>query len=79
VIDQPHAVLEGLETGDHAYFVHSYHFQVANKAHLLAHCDYGGDITAIIGRDNIIGTQFHPEKSQKAGLRMISNFLKWTP
>ncbi|MCP5038160.1 MAG: imidazole glycerol phosphate synthase subunit HisH [Rhodobacteraceae bacterium] len=79
VLDQPHVVLEGIETGDHAYFVHSYHFHVANTVHLLAHVDYGGDITAIIGRDNIIGTQFHPEKSQKAGLRMIANFLKWKP
>ena len=79
VIDNPHPVLKGVATGDHAYFVHSYHMQVANPAHLLAHCDYAGDITAIVGRDNIIGTQFHPEKSQSAGLRMIANFLTWTP
>ena len=79
VVDQPHPVLDGLNTGDHAYFVHSYQFQVANPAERLAHCDYGGDITAIVGRDNIVGTQFHPEKSQRAGLRLISNFLSWTP
>ena len=79
VIDTPHPVLAGLQTGDHAYFVHSYQFEVAHAADRLAHCDYGGDITAIVGRDNIIGAQFHPEKSQSAGLRLIANFLNWTP
>jgi imidazole glycerol-phosphate synthase subunit HisH len=79
VIDHPHPVLEGITTGDHAYFVHSYHFRVTDPAHRLAHCDYGGDITAIVGRDNIVGTQFHPEKSQAAGLRLIANFLSWKP
>ncbi len=79
VIDRPHPVLEGIATGDHAYFVHSYHFRVADPAHLLAHADYAGPITAIVGRDNIIGTQFHPEKSQALGLRLIANFLTWTP
>lgn len=79
VIDNPHPVLAGVETGDHAYFVHSYHMRVANPAERLAHCDYAGDITAIVGRDNIIGTQFHPEKSQAPGLRLIANFLTWAP
>ena len=79
VIDRPHPVLEGLATGDHAYFVHSYQFRVADPAHLLAHCDYGGPVTAIIGRDTIVGTQFHPEKSQVLGLRLIGNFLRWRP
>jgi glutamine amidotransferase len=79
VIDQPHPVLEGLQTGDHAYFVHSYAMQVADKAHLLAHVDYAGPVTAIIGRDNMVGTQFHPEKSQSTGLRLIGNFLRWKP
>jgi len=79
VIDQPHPVLDGIETGDHTYFVHSYHFVVNDLTQRLAHCDYGGDITAIVGRDNMIGTQFHPEKSQSAGLRLISNFLNWSP
>jgi glutamine amidotransferase len=79
VIDHAHPVLEGLKTGDHAYFVHSYHFQVADPAHRLAHCDYGGSVTAIVGRDTIVGTQFHPEKSQAAGLRLIANFLRWKP
>jgi imidazole glycerol-phosphate synthase subunit HisH len=79
VIDQPHALLDGLTTGDHAYFVHSYHFQVRDAAERLAHVDYGQDITAIIGRDNMVGMQFHPEKSQANGLRMIANFLNWAP
>jgi imidazole glycerol-phosphate synthase subunit HisH len=79
VIDQAHPVLEGLQTGDHAYFVHSYAMQVADKAHLLAHVDYAGPVTAIIGRDNMVGTQFHPEKSQATGLRLIGNFLRWKP
>jgi imidazole glycerol-phosphate synthase subunit HisH len=79
VIDQPHPVLEGIETGQHAYFVHSYHFQVADARHRLAHVDYSGDITAIVGRDNMIGMQFHPEKSQSTGLRLIANFLNWHP
>jgi glutamine amidotransferase len=74
-----HPVLAGLQTGDHAYFVHSYHFRVDNAAERLAHVDYAGDITAIIGRDNMVGMQFHPEKSQANGLRMIGNFLRWAP
>lgn len=79
VIDRPHPVLAGLSTGDHAYFVHSYRFQTADPAHLLAHVDYGGPVSAIVWRDNILGTQFHPEKSQTAGLRLIGNFLRWRP
>ena len=78
-IDQQHPVLEGISTGDHAYFVHSYAMRVSTPSHLLAHVDYGGDVTAIVGRDTMIGTQFHPEKSQSAGLRMIANFLRWRP
>lgn len=74
-----HPVLAGLQTGDHAYFVHSYHFRVDRPAERLAHVDYAGDITAIIGRDNMVGMQFHPEKSQANGLRMIGNFLRWAP
>ena len=79
VIDHPHPVLNGLKTGDHAYFVHSYHFRVTNPTERLAHVDYDGDITAIIGRDTMVGTQFHPEKSQATGLRLIANFLRWKP
>ena len=72
-------LLAGFGAADHAYFVHSYHFRVTDPAHRLAFCDYGGPITAIVGRDNILGTQFHPEKSQAAGLHLIGNFLRWTP
>ncbi|MDJ1017246.1 MAG: imidazole glycerol phosphate synthase subunit HisH [Paracoccaceae bacterium] len=79
VIDRPHPVLDGIATGDHAYFVHSYQMEMADPAHLLAHCDYGGPVTAIVGRDTMIGTQFHPEKSQAAGLRLIANWLTWSP
>ena len=79
VIDHPHPVREGIATGDHAYFVHSWQFQVTDPAHLLAHVDYGGAVTAVVGRDNIVGTQFHPEKSQAVGLRLIANFLRWNP
>ena len=79
VIDPTHPVLEGIATGAHAYFVHSYHMEMRDPAHRLAHCDYGGDVTAIVGHANVIGTQFHPEKSQEAGLRLIANFLNWAP
>lgn len=74
---KPHPVLEGIKSGDHAYFVHSWKFRVKDPAHLLAVVDYGDEVTAIVGRDNIIGAQFHPEKSQKIGLRLIENFLTW--
>ena len=79
VIDRPHPLLEGLATGDHAYFVHSYHMVVSDSSQLLAHCDYGGPVTAVVGTGNRVGTQFHPEKSQSAGLRLIANFLDWRP
>ncbi|MDO5706565.1 MAG: imidazole glycerol phosphate synthase subunit HisH [Paracoccus sp. (in: a-proteobacteria)] len=77
-VRQPHPVLNGVATGDHAYFVHSWQFRVTDPAHLLAVADYGGPVTAVVGRDNIVGTQFHPEKSQAVGLRIIGNFLRWT-
>ncbi|UYV36029.1 imidazole glycerol phosphate synthase subunit HisH [Rhodobacteraceae bacterium D3-12] len=79
VIEHPHPVFDGVETGQHAYFVHSYHFKVADPAHRLAYVDYAGEITAIVGRDNLLGMQFHPEKSQQTGLQLIANFLRWTP
>ena len=79
VIDHPHPVFDGIETGDHAYFVHSYHMAVTDPAQRLAHVDYAGDVTAIIGRDTMLGMQFHPEKSQATGLRLIANFLNWKP
>ncbi|MGR3490701.1 MAG: imidazole glycerol phosphate synthase subunit HisH, partial [Shimia sp.] len=75
----PHPVLAGIETGHHAYFVHSYQMEVAQDAQRLATCDYGSEITAIVGRDTMVGTQFHPEKSQETGLRLIANFLAWRP
>jgi imidazole glycerol-phosphate synthase subunit HisH len=79
IIDHPHPVFDGINTGDHTYFVHSYHMAVTNPAERLAHVDYAGDVTAVIGRDTMLGMQFHPEKSQTTGLRMIANFLKWRP
>ncbi|MBV8888745.1 MAG: imidazole glycerol phosphate synthase subunit HisH [Alphaproteobacteria bacterium] len=74
-----HPLLTGLPAGSHVYFVHSYHFRLAETSDLLAEADYGGPIAAAVGRGNIAGTQFHPEKSQMAGLRLIGNFLKWRP
>ena len=79
IIDHPHPVLAGISTGDHAYFVHSYHFRVTDPTQRLAHVDYAGEVTAIIGQGTMVGTQFHPEKSQSAGLRLIANFLSWAP
>ncbi|MEJ6708451.1 MAG: imidazole glycerol phosphate synthase subunit HisH [Amylibacter sp.] len=74
-----HPVFDGIAQGDHVYFVHSYHLVPENAADVVATVDYGGDIIAAVGRDNIIGTQFHPEKSQSTGLRLIGNFLQWNP
>ncbi len=79
VLNGTHPVLDGVETGNHAYFVHSYQFDVRDAADRLAHVDYGGEVTAIIAKGTMIGTQFHPEKSQSTGLRLISNFLQWAP
>ena len=75
----PHPLLAGLGAGAHAYFVHSYHFRVTDPTDLVAVTDYGGPLTAMIGHGNLAGTQFHPEKSQEAGLRLIGNFLRWCP
>lgn len=75
----PHPVLAGLQPGCHAYFVHSYIMRCAEPRNVLASCDYGGAFAAIVGRDNIVGTQFHVEKSQETGLALISNFLAWRP
>ncbi len=74
-----HPLLAGLGAGVHAYFVHSYHFRLADPADLVAVTDYGRPLAAIIGHGNLAGTQFHPEKSQEAGLRLIGNFLRWRP
>ncbi len=74
-----HPLLAGIPAGAQAYFVHSYHFVPAAPESVLATTDYGGPLVAIVGQDNVAGTQFHPEKSQSAGLRLIANFLRWTP
>ncbi len=74
-----HPVLAGLVDDAHVCFVHSYHLQPDDTRHVLASADYGGSIAAVIGRDNLVGTQFHPEKSQRVGLRLLGNFLKWRP
>jgi glutamine amidotransferase len=75
----PHPVLAGIGTGTDVYFVHSYHFVAEHAADVLARIDYGGPVTAAVGRDNMLGVQFHPEKSQAAGLKLLSNFLEWRP
>ena len=77
--EKTHPVLDGIEAGSHAYFVHSYGMRCADDGHVLASVDYGGAVTAMVGRDNMVGTQFHPEKSQRTGLRFIANFLNWRP
>jgi len=74
-----HPVFNNINENDHVYFVHSYHFEVENNNNLLANVDYGGKITAAVAHENIIGTQFHPEKSQSVGLQVIKNFLQWNP
>lgn len=79
---QPHKLMEGIPLGPqglHAYFVHSFQLNPAQRPHLLAQADYGGPVTAIVGCDSMVGTQFHPEKSQRLGLKLIANFLKWKP
>jgi glutamine amidotransferase len=76
---RPHPLLDGIATGDHAYFVHSYHLVPERPADLFATVDHGGPVTAVVARDNLAGTQFHPEKSQATGLRLIANFLAWRP
>ena len=77
--ENPPPIFAGLNTGDHAYFVHSYHFKCENPKEVFATVNHGGKISAIVGRNNILGTQFHPEKSQRLGLMLIENFLKWCP
>ena len=76
---KPHPLLAGIAARDHAYFVHSFQLEAAHPETVLALTDYGGPITAVVGRDNLVGTQFHPEKSQATGLRLIANFLRWKP
>ncbi len=74
-----HTVLKGINAADHAYFVHSYQFKCANPDNILATVEYSEEIVAVIAQNNVIGTQFHPEKSQAVGLNIIKNFLVWTP
>jgi imidazole glycerol-phosphate synthase subunit HisH len=79
---RPHPVLDGIAVGPqglHAYFVHSFHLKPSSRSDLIAEADYGGPVTAVVGRDTMVGTQFHPEKSQRLGLRLLANFLKWKP
>jgi glutamine amidotransferase len=76
---QDHPVLAGLDDGAHVYFVHSYRLACGESRDVLADTEYGGDLAAVVGRDNLVGTQFHPEKSQNAGLALIANFLRWRP
>jgi glutamine amidotransferase len=81
-LQRKHALFEGIPTGEtglNAYFVHSYHFAPKGREALVATTDYGGPITAFLAKDNLAGSQFHPEKSQKLGLALIANFLKWRP
>lgn len=81
-VARDHALLDGIRTGSagyHAYFVHSYHLAVQRHEDIVATCAYGGPVSAIVARDNLAGTQFHPEKSQTLGLALIGNFLGWTP
>lgn len=79
---KPHALLNGIQAGDnglHAYFVHSFHLQAAERRVVVAETDYGGAVTAMVADGNIAGTQFHPEKSQTLGLKLLANFLEWRP
>lgn len=81
-VRRSHPILDGIPTGDvglHAYFVHSFHMKTKDPTCVIADTDYGEAVTAVVGRDNIVGSQFHPEKSQKLGLAFIANFLRWRP
>ncbi len=81
-VKREHPILAGIPTGPHglhAYFVHSYHLAAARPEDVIATTDYGGPVTAVVGRDNVVGTQFHPEKSQRLGLALLANFLAWRP
>lgn len=82
MVERQHILLDGIKTGEkglHAYFVHSYHLAASNRSDVIAKTDHGGPVTAMVGRENLAGTQFHPEKSQALGLRLIANFLRWSP
>jgi glutamine amidotransferase len=79
VAEPRHRVLEGIDSGSYVYFVHGYHLVAKSPEHIQATTDHGQFVTAMVARDNIVGTQFHPEKSQAPGLRLIGNFLAWRP
>ena len=79
MLRRAHPVFDGVGSGAHAYFVHSYQFACTDPADVLAVVDYGGDVVAAVARDNLVGLQFHPEKSQATGLRLVANFLRWRP
>ena len=79
IIECDHPILKEIKDGDHFYFVHSYQMKVFSKEQRLAHASYGGDITAIVAKDNMAGLQFHPEKSSHSGMKIIQNFLAWAP
>jgi glutamine amidotransferase len=81
-VQTQHKLLDGIATGEnglHAYFVHSFHLKPASPDLMIAETDHGGALTAIVGRDNLVGTQFHPEKSQTLGIALLRNFLRWRP
>jgi imidazole glycerol-phosphate synthase subunit HisH len=81
-LSRPHALLDGIplgENGLHAYFVHSYHLEAERASDVIATTEHGQTVTAMVGRDNLAGTQFHPEKSQALGLTLLANFLRWRP
>lgn len=78
-VARAHPVLEGIGDGDHAYFVHSYAVEAPGVGQLVATCDHGGPVTAVVAEGTAVGAQFHPEKSQRAGLRLLANFLRWRP
>ncbi|MFN4140639.1 imidazole glycerol phosphate synthase subunit HisH [Aestuariivirga sp.] len=81
-LERPHAILDGMPLGEgglHAYFVHSYHLQAREPGDVVATTEHGTTVTAVVGRDNLAGTQFHPEKSQTLGLALLANFLRWRP
>ncbi len=79
IIDNDHPILNEIKNGDHFYFIHSYQMKVFSQEQRLAHVSYGGDITAIVAKDNMVGLQFHPEKSSLSGMKIIRNFLAWKP
>ncbi len=79
VVDSKHALFKGINSGEHFYFANSYHFICQNKNNILAHVEYGEKLSAVVAKDNILGVQFHPEKSGEAGLKLLQNFLNWRP